>query len=600
MAEDDLRFRVTADADEAQRELQETQRQQEALRDSVEESGDATQRAAEQSEEAARSTQELGQASQGTADATGRAADQTQRATRETSDYDRATQQATHTGRDAANQTDTIGRAKRGLTSTIGRVTGAVRGMVQSWLGFTAIAGTIIALIRSIRRESEEANQALTDFGDRVRDLSVNMGEHSDRIIEHAGAISRTERERDTLLEFATELTDRRPAMAAQPEAVERMMSRVRPLAEVTGERGDTIARTMLALEAAGFERPEDAAGLFMTGAMGARDIEQLVQRGGREGLELTESMIRTGAVDPARARRQLPRIFGQLGELDEETRAIGVEEDMDMLQRVRLLVEAAESEDEDRQRIARQIIGADRVDEFVPAMTGALERGGTLAGVRRDVQRARSDEMFEQMMEGDAFRRAFERRQREFRETLRTESPERADVAERTDVMLDELRRTHAEQDLTAAQRHTDEFLFNMLTSFGVSPERAATIRPGAGGLSLDEMAVRTTAAAQRTPVVAERALRGGLLPSLGVISRFGGVEPEEADEPEDGGSAERARRSPPQQSADESPESAARFEREPLDQGAPTTLINIGTQINNADDPETAGLEPRRRQGR
>src|SRR5690606_31492083 len=115
--------------------------------------------------------------------------------------------------------------------------------------------------------------------------------------------------------------TTRRRDLAADPDAVLELMGRAGDLALVTDASGTELADVMLSLEAAGFERPEDAAAVMMTtGGFTGREIERLVQRGGRETLEVALAASMAGDIDARRAASELPQLINLVDERDPET----------------------------------------------------------------------------------------------------------------------------------------------------------------------------------------------------------------------------------------------------------------------------------------
>lgn len=413
-------------------------------------------------------TQELGEQ-------TGQAGDAAQSASQSTREQSEATTELGQSTGSAAEQTREHAQETERSTGALGRMGSSIGSVVTGFLSFTAIAGTVIRWISRIRRESEDAAQAMRGLGELTGDLAVNMGEATDALVTHANQISATEPQRDGLVQFAAALTDI-PGFAADPDAVQRMMDRAAPVLEVAPRtRGADLAEVMLALEAEGFDRPHDAAAFFLGGGMEAQNITRILQRGGAESLQLAFAAGHVRPMDARRIRQQLPQMLRRLeetdpetGELAEDLEALGITEAMDPTQRIMHLGRVFQRSPRAQQRV-RDVLG-DAADEFLPALSDAVETG-TLADVRRDLHTTTAAEMAEQRRQSDMVRQADAQAAAEFTETLVDED---ADAGRRAQLlrMAVSLRRARG---LSVPQREV-QALSDRLRTETAAEEEAVT----------------------------------------------------------------------------------------------------------------------------
>lgn len=407
---------------------------------------------------------------------------QLRQATQGMQQHARQTDQAGDAAKRSTRQHQQQSGALQQQTGVVGRLAGGVQGMVSSWLGFTAITGLVVAGLRKIREESERTLKNIVDLGNELRDLSVNMGPLTDEAMRRIDATAETKEQRTALIGMASTLTSRRPDLAEDVDALHERLQRAAPLQRVTGASGADLADTTLALEAVGFDRPEDAAATLMTGGFQAGDIQRMAQRGGRETLELAMAASRASDIDPRMAGRSMPQVLRALdqrddaGDLTEQLRAIGISDGMSVEDRILTAGRAMSGDDRGQRALARNALG-DTADQFVPALIAGIE-SGELDQVRHDLATTTAAGLEDRMLQSEHQQRAQAQGARDLR---RQRTGERADIAERAE--REDEARTRLDEDIahrTGAERVITRTGFEALTSVGVGPDVSRGIAEG------------------------------------------------------------------------------------------------------------------------
>lgn len=376
-------------------------------------------------------------------------------ATKGMQQHGKQTEQAGESAQRATNQHRNQTAELNNQTGVVGRLGGAVRSMVASWLGFTAISNVVVGVLRRIQEESSKAADAVERLGGRVRDLAVNLGPQTDEVMSRIDNMAETLEQRDALVDYAAELTGRRPELQTDVEALGGHLSRARHLPSLTGASGKELAQTVMSLEEAGFDRPEDAAAVLLTGGLDTSSVRDIALRGGREGIELTLAAMRSGDMHAGRAAESMPQLLSALdqrdasGELTKELRAIGVTDDMTFNQRIRQVGAAMEGQDMARRAMAQDMVG-EGAREALPVMLRAIESGG-VSRVREELDTATAAALRERQLKSEFYEVGEEAGSRELREKQWEESLGRS----RRQRLLEEVRQTRKDRGQGPVSRH-------------------------------------------------------------------------------------------------------------------------------------------------
>ena len=394
MAEDrEIRQRVRVD-NEASDELR-------RVADDTRELGDATEQSGRTAEQAADSQQQLGDATSASGQAQREAA------------------QATHEGTDASER-------QMGI---LGGVTEAIVSKVGAWLSFTAIAGGVVSWLNSIRQASEDADQSVARLKDSAGGLAANLGDAADPLIEFARTLTATEDRQIQLVQFAGRLTDV-DEFQHDPQAVRRMMREAAPLTEITDVRGDQLAEAIVALRGEGLARPVDALAELMDAGFAPTEVTTALEDVGQDELEVMLAIQRMRPGTRGRTLRQRLRSFiprleqvDETGELHEDLRALGLDEDMPTVDRLLRVAELHERGGLARQRV-RDVLGDQTA--LMPLLLEAAETG-ELARARRALTReGTAQEIAERRLESEFVRAAEESAAGETAEARRHQDVER------------------------------------------------------------------------------------------------------------------------------------------------------------------------------
>lgn len=160
------------------------------------------------------------------------------RDTRRTSDeLKKLGDETVHTG-DKSRQ---AGQQIEGTTGRIGGLTESVKGMVASWISFTAIVRTIVGGLRDIADAARDALKAVVDLGKSIRGLSANIGgKLADEVVTDIDAISLASGfdvgGRNQLIEAIAAQTDVNPDLSRME--LRRSAERLAKLQRATGVGG--------------------------------------------------------------------------------------------------------------------------------------------------------------------------------------------------------------------------------------------------------------------------------------------------------------------------------------------------------------------------
>jgi hypothetical protein len=453
MAEgDEIKQRITVDADEAKRNLADVSAAQEKLAESIEDSAATAQQAAgversrqevlaelrDRLEELVR--QELAHEQ---SVARGGAADDTalNRATERRTEIERLSQRL---GEEKAVQ-DRVNASIREhagasgqATGEIAAMTGAVEGLIARYTTFAAVGQTIIKTLTEIRDVAMSTVDAMQQLGEQQRALSVNLG--GERAAGLSGQVTKIAAQnmfgvagRNQLLEAVGAVTNRVPDMSdAQITEMARHLAVVQRTTGVGGRQGVDVLLGLQQNLGVSTERATDMAVTMLSAGMDAGAIAQITQRAGAAGGEDALALLMAGreeGLDVNKVGRQLPTLIQSLtardqrGKLDRGLRRAGVTEEMDLVQRFEQIIGARDEGRISAGQFEQLIGGAQNLGVVEPLgralKSGAFERA---RGELRDDQAA--ERAVQAVQENPVVAAAERQAQRELMQQVRRERP--------------------------------------------------------------------------------------------------------------------------------------------------------------------------------
>ncbi|MEX0886061.1 MAG: hypothetical protein WD009_06440 [Phycisphaeraceae bacterium] len=311
------------------------------------------------------------------------------------------------------------------LSGTLGKLTAGVAGVVGGWLSFNAIAGTVVSWLQSINKEAEKAEAAQRSLGDSLRELALNLGDATDPFVAFVDGLDSvtSATQRGTLLDFATVMTDRRPELVNDPQALQELTRQVAPLPLLLPNvSGEQLANTIAALEKR-VDRPIETAAHLIQGGFSPDDIERFAIRGGDEALMLAFATQQEGAIDSRQARRQLGPLLDSLDRRDPDTDELipelvdaKITTDMADDRRIQLAARALKrAEGADRQRLEQALGGRDAA--ILVREIGAAVDAGAVDRARQEVKELDIAEMRARQRSSAHVRRVEEAEHQELRQ---------------------------------------------------------------------------------------------------------------------------------------------------------------------------------------
>jgi hypothetical protein len=383
MAENEIKYRVSADADQAQRELRKTAKETQQL-------GKVTDRTGDVAERAARQQRELAQ--------------QTERA-----------------GHKASN----TGRRFSGLRDQLGKLRGSIGKVAAGWASFAAAGTGALLLLRDIAQTAREAKDAMIELGNAQKSLATNVGgQRADALRGDINRIARAKglgkQGRNALIQAATTATDLDPTLTNT-----QILNRVRGTASLSRATGFDPGNAFQAANALSenleipFGRAVDQAALLGTSGFSARGITQAGERfAGLDGREVLSMMMAARQnIDPNTISEGLNTLRNALtrrgpeGKLAEELRKLGLSGDQSFVDKIRTLATGMETG-----RIGKgelQAIGGTRAQGVLKAFARSVEN---LPEARRSLDTASVGQIVQRQLTSDAVRAAERARRRELR----------------------------------------------------------------------------------------------------------------------------------------------------------------------------------------
>jgi len=356
------------------------------------------------------------------------------RTTAETREYADETTRAGDKTDQASTQIKRTGSSLRGLRDS-------VSGMVTSWLSFTAIVGTIVAGFREIAGSARDALKAVVDLGKNIRGLSANVGgKVADEVVSDINQISLTSGfdvgGRNELIAAIAAQTDVNPDLGRAE--LRKSAERLAQLQRATGVGGSTGFETVQSLEATfGLTQQQavDQAAVLLNSGLGASTIQDLAEKAGPVGgQELFARLLAArGEVNLGRAGRSLPTLISALtrrgtdGELADELTGVGITEDQTITERIDLLGSLSGSGRITQGQFEQAIGGAQNLRLFAPLVRASARqdeaRQALLTGTAVEETQKLRQSQFVQIAE--------RQQQRELREKLAEENGAGAGLVE-------------------------------------------------------------------------------------------------------------------------------------------------------------------------
>ncbi len=366
--EEEIRFRVSADAEDATRNL-------DKVADATQNVARETKASGDVMEDAAAALEERGQAAAELADAL--------------SEQERAELDAADATREGGKAADEANQSLTWKQRAIESLNGALGGMVTRWIGALAIGREIVRFFNDIADAARKAAAAVVSVGESTRGLTANVGASTAKAVfegttEIAGENRFNVQGRADLLAAVSALTDLREGLT-QDQILEETR-RLATLQRATGVGGADAARLLLSLQenlGLGGDQAVDFGAVALNSGLTADSLQQIVDRAGNVGgMDLVAALIaaRGTGLDPNRASRSVPTLIAALtkndasGNVDPLLASAGVTAEMPIIERLQKLLEARDA-------------GRLNAGQFNEAIGGA-EQLRTIAPLERVLQR--------------------------------------------------------------------------------------------------------------------------------------------------------------------------------------------------------------------
>jgi hypothetical protein len=398
MADGEIKYRISADADQAQRELRKTAKDTKQL-------GTVTDRTGDVAERAARQQRELGQ--------------QTQRAGRKAGD---------------------AGRRMGGLRSQLDKLRSAGAKVAAGWASMAAAGAGVALILRDIAQNAREARDALIEVGKAQKGLSTNIGgQRADELRSDINRIAKDKalgvQGRDALIQAATTATDLDPSLTDT-----QILQRVRGTASLSRATGFSPNRAFQAANALSenleipFQRAVDQVAVLGTSGFSARGITQAGERfAGLDGREVLNMMMAAREnIDPNTISEGLNTLRnaltrrGQDGRLAEGLRNLGLSGDQTFVDKIRTLAAGMEAG-----RIGSaelQAVGGTRAQGVLKAFARSVEN---LPDARRSLNQGSVEQIVQRQLQSDVVQASERARRRKLRSRLAQEESGMGGAAE-------------------------------------------------------------------------------------------------------------------------------------------------------------------------
>ncbi len=322
---------------------------------------------------------------------------------------------------DAAERTTQQMSAK---DRVLGSLAGNVKSMVAGWIAFSAIAGTVIGLLRDITSNAIEAAKAVAQIGASLRGLSANIGgQAAADVFQDVTEIAAENRfnveGRAQLLEGVTAGTDIREGLSReQIGALTRNLAQLQRGTGVGGREGFLTIQSLGANLNLNDEQSVDVAAALLSRGVDASAVRDLAERGGNVGgIDVLALLLaaREQGLDVNRAGRALPTVIGALtrreesGELSQELQNLGLTEGQGFVESLEFLVQQRAAGKITEGQFSRAVGGEQNARIAVP-LARVLATPGALDAAREALLDPQASEQLIEEITKNKFVRAQER----------------------------------------------------------------------------------------------------------------------------------------------------------------------------------------------